>query len=171
MARLHFSFLAFLQYGNLPIPLVAAGVLGVMPLRFGLPASYPLMAAGAAGAFVLYQLDRAWQPSPEDVHNQPGRLVWVRSHRLWRFFSTLLAPGGIVVAHLQQATVTAGKVLGLAGAVYLLPILPGRERPKGHWLVKLLAIGGAWSIGVLVLPALEAGLPLDARLAARRRTG
>jgi 4-hydroxybenzoate polyprenyltransferase len=167
MARFRTSFLAFFQYGNLPIVFVAAGSLGATPLWFAFPASYPLMIAGSAGAFLLYQIDRAWHVSPEDVYNQPERLAWVRSHRPLTLAFLLIALGAIVFAspYLKPATFRAGVALGFAGFVYLLPILPGRNRPKGHWLIKPLSICGAWSIGVVVLPALEAGFPLDGHLA------
>ena len=167
MVRLRSSLLAFLEYGNTQIALIAAALIGATPLWFGLPASHPLMTAGAAGAFLLYQLDRSWQVSPEDVHNQPERLAWVRAHRGWTRVSALIALSAIAAAsfHLKPATFGAGAALGLAGVIYLLPILPGRNRPKGHWLIKPLAIGGAWSIGAIALPALEAGVPVDVHLA------
>ncbi|MEZ4700084.1 MAG: UbiA family prenyltransferase [Rhodothermales bacterium] len=165
-ARPH-ALTSLLLYGNLQIPLVAAGLLGATPLWFDAPLQGPLMLAGAGGAFLLYQIDRAWHTSAEDAHNQPDRLQWVHRHRRYTLFSTLasLLAIGVAWPYLSPRTLGAGAVLGVAGVLYLFPLLPGKTRLKGNWLIKPLAIAGGWALGATLLPTLEAGRLPDGQVA------
>jgi 4-hydroxybenzoate polyprenyltransferase len=160
-------FVDSLGYGNVPIPLIAAGLIASTSLWFDRPISWPLVGFGAAGAFLLYQFDRIWCPSPEDALNRPQHLVWGRVHRVSQRWVGIAAVGIGVAGALRVApqTSVAGVALGAAGLFYLWPVRPGRRRLKGHWLAKPLIVGGAWTLGGVGLPAVEMGIPPGGDLA------
>ncbi len=152
--------LAFLQYSNLHIIVVALGLLMGTSALHGVGFSIPVLLAGCCGAFLLYQLDRCWLPGKEDRTNQPQRVAWIEQHRGYVWSSCVLAmAAGITGAGLlSNSALYAGMLLAICGLVYLLPL---KKRLKRIWYVKPLAIAGAWALGGVVLPLAEAGIGLS----------
>ncbi len=76
--------------------------------------------------------------------------------------STVLALGGALAAlpWLQPETLGAGAVLALGSGLYMAPVGPRRRRLKSVWYLKPVVIGGAWAVGGVLLPVLEAGVPV-----------
>ena len=155
---------ASLMYANVPVGLIAvAFVLGTYAL-LGLPPSLPLLVLAFCGTFLVYQGERALFEAPEDAFNQPQRQGWVRRHRGFvRGASGVAAVAALAMLPLLRP-VTLAVSVGLAGVslLYVAPLLPGRRRLKTIWYVKPLAFSGAWAMGGVVLPVLEADAPLHA---------
>ena len=155
---------AFLLYANLPVGLIAVCfVLGTYAL-LGLPPSPLLLLLAFCAVFLVYQVERTLRPAPEDAFNHPHRLAWVAGHRRYVSISTVLAVGGMVAAlpWLQPETLAAGVVLALGSGLYMVPIGSRRWRLKSVWYLKSLIISGAWAVGGVLLPVLEAGAPATA---------
>ena len=153
---------AFLLYANLPVGGIAVCfVLGTYAL-LGLPPSLPLLLLAFCGVFLVYQVERTLNPAPEDAFNHPNRLAWVAGHRRYVWVSTGLAVGGVVATlpWLQPETLAAGVVLALGSGFYMVPVGPRRRRLKSVWYLKPLVISGAWAVGGVLLPVLEAGAPV-----------
>lgn len=154
--------LAPLLYGSLAIPLVAAGlVLGTYAL-LDLPPSRPLLVVACCGAFLVYQAERVLLGGPEDRFNHPERTAWLRRHTNYVAATTAIAlVGGLVALPLlRPATVLAGALLAVPGLLYALPLGAQGKRLKTVWHLKPLLIAGVWAAGAVVLPVLEAGVPL-----------
>ena len=150
---------AFLLYSNVPVGGIAVaftlgtyGWLGLMP-------DVPLLVLALCGTFLVYQADRALHLPPEDALNQPQRWAWVEQHRSLTWGLTVVALGGAVVVlpMVRTEVLVLGSVLAGVGALYVAPLLPGRRRLKGIWYLKPVAIAGAWAVGGVVLPVVEAG--------------
>ncbi|MEM8485138.1 MAG: hypothetical protein AAF564_06290 [Bacteroidota bacterium] len=146
--------LAFLQYSNLHIVVVALGLLSGTSTLFGTGFSVPVVLAGCCGAFLLYQLDRGWLPGKEDGANQPERVAWIARHHMyvWSSCAFALLAGLIGTAFLSGAALLAGALLAGCGFAYVLPL---RKRLKRIWYVKPVAIAGAWALGGVALPLVE----------------
>ncbi len=151
--------LAFVQYSNVHIMLVALGLLAGTSTLFSLPLSIPVLLAGTSGAFLIYLLDRCWLSSKEDMANQPLRVAWIRSHNVYVWGASLLAFGLGAVGALQliEWSLLVGVLLALGGVLYLLPL---KRRLKRVWYAKPLVIAGAWAIGAVLFPIAQAGVEI-----------
>ncbi len=129
-----------------------------------LPVDSPLLGLAFCGALMLYQLDRVLTLSPEDRVNQPERMAWVERHRryVWTTIGLAAVSAALLMPMLRSQTLVVGIVLGTVGLVYVLPVLPGARRLKSIGWAKPIAIAGAWTLGAVMLPVIEAGQPLGA---------
>ncbi len=150
---------AWLMYGGVPVGLIAAGFVAGSSVMLGLSPSLPLLGLAFCGTLLVYQVERAWRPAPEDVFNQPERLAWVQRHRSFVWLSSALAVIGAIfcLPFLRGTTLALGVGLGMVSLFYLAPLLPGQRRLKAVWFLKPLAIAGAWAVGGVLLPLVEAG--------------
>ena len=108
----------------------------------------------SAGAFILYQIDRAVLISPEDGVNVPEREVWFRDHRVYVVISVSFSSTIACVAALglPLSVVVLGAFVGLAGIMHALPEIGGRRRLKSFGILKSTSIAGAWIVGGVVIP-------------------
>ena len=163
-----------LLYSGVPVGLVAVGfILGTYAL-LGLPPSGHLLVLAFCGTFLVYQAERALWPAPEDALNHPQRLAWNARHRGYGWGAAALAALGALATlpFLRPATLGVGGGLALVSLLYQMPLLPRRRRLKSLALAKPVAIAGAWAVGGVLLPVLQAGasvggLALGALLAYR----
>ncbi len=153
---------SLLKYSNLHILLVAFGLIAGTYVLIRIPLSLPLLFAGCSGAFLVYQLDRCWMIGVEDKANQPERIAWLRQHQGYVFSSCIFfaVTGGIAALFLSVNTLLFSMLLAGVGVLYLLPVLPGGILPKSIWYLKPIVISGAWAVGSVLFPAVEAGAPL-----------
>lgn len=152
-----------LMYSNVHIAFVAVCFLAGTYAVLELPLSIPLLVAAGSGAFLIYQLDRAFLSSPEDALNNAERQAWVASHKRYVWSSALIAVllVGASLPGIRLHTLIGGLLLALVGGSYMLPLLPQRRRLKGIGSLKPIVIGGVWAVGGVVLPLLEAGESLS----------
>lgn len=153
---------AFLFYGNLPVGGIAVCfMLGTYAL-LRLQPDVPLLLLAFFGTFLVYQFERALHPSPEDAFNHPARLAWSARHRRYVWISSVVALAGALATlpFLRPATLGVGAALGVLSGFYMLPVGAGRRRLKSIWYLKPLTIAGAWAVGGVVLPVIEAGTPV-----------
>ena len=157
---------AFLLYANLPVGVIAVCFVLVTYALLGLPPSLPLLLLAFCAVFLVYQVERSLAPAPEDAFNHFNRLAWVAGHRGYVWVSTTLAVGGTVATlpWLRSETFAAGVVLALGSGLYMVPV--GPRRLKSVWYLKPLLISGAWAVGGVLLPVLEAGTPVTAGVVA-----
>ena len=150
---------SFLLYSNSHIPLIAFALVSSTWVVFNLEVSWPLAVVASCGAFVVYQLDRVWFTSPEDLINQPGRVKWYRDHSSYQYVSIGFCGiiGFAALFFLKPVTLWMGLLLGSIGMIYLMPYGSQFARLKGHWLAKPLFISICWSFGGVLLPLIESG--------------
>jgi len=158
----------FLLYANVPVVFIAAGFLVGTYALLDVSPSLPLLVLASAGAFLIYQVDRAFFPAPEDALNQPDRLDWVGRHRGWVWGASLTA--GVValvmIPLLKSGTLVLGVLLGLIGLLYVGPFFPHRRRLKAFGSWKPWVIGLAWVVGGVILPVVEAGGAVSGKVVA-----
>lgn len=108
----------------------------------------------SAGAFFLYQVDRAFSFSREDKFNNPERVEWIAAHR--RFVTWSMGASAVVLISilpwLPAEVIPVSALIGIVGIVHALPGIPGRRRIKSFPLVKTGSIAGAWILGGVILP-------------------
>ena len=128
-----------------------------------IPLSLPLLAVCSLGAFLVYQVDRSWFVSPEDMTNQPDRVQWFNEHRRYTSISCMMALliAGYSAMYLETRTIAMCALLAGFGFVYLFPYNEGQFRLKGNGYIKLLFISTCWSVGGVLLPAIEASISID----------
>jgi 4-hydroxybenzoate polyprenyltransferase len=145
----------FAQFSNLHILLVAAGLTAGSAVLIGQPLSGSLLAASCSGAFLIYLIDRALLFRKEDSINQPDRVAWYARHPAYTSGAFLAALGVLCLAafDLTLPVLVWGGCMGAGGVVYLLDFGRRGSRFKGHWLIKPLAIAGAWTAGTVFFPA------------------
>jgi|GEM_PF-1331600 len=150
---------SFLLYSNSHIPLIAFALVSSTWVVFNLEASWALAVVASSGAFVVYQLDRVWFTSPEDLINQPERVKWYRDHASYQYASVGFFGiiGFFALFYLKPQTLWLGLLLGGIGMIYLVPYGSQFARLKGHWLAKPLFITLCWSFGGVLLPLIESG--------------
>ena len=155
--------LTFFLYCNLHVPVIALALISSTSIMLEVDFSLPLAVVCCAGTFVIYQLDRVWLPSPEDVINQPARVSWYQSHSQYTMWSFILSLsiGFVALFFLKPKTIWMGVLLGTIGLVYLLPHRGHLVRLKGHWFVKPFVITLCWTYGGIVLPLVEGGGAFD----------
>lgn len=154
-----FSWLDALCYDPLPVGGIAVALLLGTYALLGRPPSVPLLLAGFCGTALVYGLDRAVVPSPEDAVNHPQRRRWVRAHGGW-----LAAEGGLLfvggvgaLACLRVETLlVTGGLAALAG-LHLVPLGRWGRPLKELGLGKPLVVAAAWALGGTILPVVEAG--------------
>lgn len=158
--------LSFFSYGSLLIPCVACSLMAGTLALLDQPSGYGVMLLGAAGAFVLYHGERAWLDAPEDAYTHPERLRWVARHPHYRRWALIASVGVLLVAlgYVKTPTRLLAGGLGLLGLLQVAPILPGRERLKAWWAAKPIIIAAGWSLGGVLLVAVEVGYPMDKTL-------
>jgi hypothetical protein len=118
------------------------------------PAFFYYVLFFCAGAFILYQIDRAFSFSPEDRVNAPDRDNWSRSHRGYVAASLVGACVALVSAlpHLPLPLLVVSAFVGLAGVLHALPAIGGVRRFKSFGALKSVAIVLAWIGGGVVIP-------------------
>lgn len=156
-----------LRYSGVLAGLVAVALQTSTFVLLGMPPTLPLLVLAFFGVAGLYQIDRLGLFAPEDHINQPGRMAWARRHRRGLKVSAgiMLVGAMAMVPLLEAATVAVGLLLAVAGLAYVLPTLWG-TRLKGLGGLKPVIVATVWTLGVVLLPALEANLRLDATIAA-----
>jgi len=156
-----------LRYSGVLAGLVAVTLQTGTFALLGIAPSPPLLVLAFCGVAGLYQIDRLGLFAPEDRINQPERMAWAQRHRgaLKVSAAVLLVVAFAMVPFLQAATVAVGLLLAVAGLAYVLPTLWG-TRLKGLGSFKPVIVAGVWTLGVVLLPALEANLRLDEAVAA-----
>lgn len=144
----------WLVFSDLHILLVAAAWMQGSSALFAytLPLSFLMVAS--VGAFLVYRVDRLLIDSPEDALNTPERLDFSRRHRLVLLAS---AAGLMVMAMALALTMRVlwlemALVVGIAGLVYPLKILPGGQRPKDIAWLKTALVACCWVGGGVLLP-------------------
>ena len=153
----------FLLYSNIHIPILAASLLVSTTVILQIPRSWPLVLIASAGAFLIYQIDRIWLYSPEDAINQPDRVRWYKKNQAINRVLSAVAAGASLIAlfWISKHTLLICLGVGLAGLVYLIPMGPTSFRIKGVWFGKPLIITLCWGFGAVILPVLDAGIPID----------
>ena len=143
--------------GVLEGSVASAMVAGTATLA-GLPLDGPLLLLAFCGTLLVYHLDRTPALSPEDRRNHPARWRWRRRHRKE---SLLLAAGAFLggcwaLPHLHARTLWIGAAFAVPATAYALPVARGGRRLKEIGPGKPFAVAGAWAVGSVLLPALEA---------------
>lgn len=153
---------AFLAYDAVPIGGIAVSVMLGTYALLSVRWSVPLLALAFCGTALVYQLDRGLELSPEDRHNRPRYRAWIRAHRGYVRGTAWLCAlvGAGMLPFLQPETVGMGMGLGMLGLLHVLPVFGRRQRLKSFWRLKPLIISGAWALGGVLLPVVEAGYPL-----------
>ena len=133
-----------------------------------LPFSIPLSIFLSGGVYTLYQIERVWLCGPEDKINQPLRVEWYKKNRYLLTVITLVASGvgGVAIFWLSSRTIVACSFLSLISLVYVLPHGARLYRLKSNWVVKPLAIAGCWTVGGVLLPAIESQAEMNITLIA-----
>lgn len=163
---------------NLGVAAVGAGVsAGTYPLA-RLEVDPAVIVLGACGAFVIYQLDRAVCPSPEDRRNHPARLAWVRAHPGYVRWSTAAAAAvvGSLLVGRPPASWFLAALLGASGLAYALrdrlfggdgpgptargPADAARERRGRLEAFKPASLALVWATGAVGLPLCAEGAPI-----------
>jgi putative flippase GtrA len=152
-ARLPRSGLAiWLDATALPIAVIAAAVSASAFVLSGEPPHQAAVILAAAGAFLIYLVDRAWVFSPEDVTNRPGRLQWHARHPGYRWGAAVVALGLAGAAWLYSPTEVRWMAVGL-GSVALIHVTSiGGRRGKARPVLKIAMIAMAWGLGSALLP-------------------
>lgn len=136
---------------NLFIAVAAVMLSAACFVWLGAPVQWGLVLWIAAGAFLVYHLDRRLPFSPEDEVAPPSRASL-----------RLLALAGALYAVISVRIVRPAWWPGIAGlalptAAYLAPCLPGRRRIKEIPYVKAFHVALMWSLATVALPAAAAG--------------
>ncbi len=163
-----------LIYSNIYIAAAAALLtLASAPL---LAIDGPLWATPALAFFstlAVYNFDRFGATSPEDRHQMSERHHWLQSNRLWNLGLFAASVPGIIgsVFFIQPETLLALLPLALISLGYCVPLLVGlstskktgalrRARLKEIPGLKTFFIAIVWAGATVLLPAVEAGIPL-----------
>ncbi len=118
-----------------------------------------LLLASAAGAFLIYVLDRGWARA-EDRLNHPEREGWwvARGRVRWLVVGV---PAGVALwagLHLPPRALATGLALGAVGLAYAGP----RARWSLKWMsgrARFALVAAVWGTAVVVLPVVTAGTP------------
>lgn len=153
----------FFLYSNIHIPVIAIGLISSTCVVLKIEFSWALAVLSSAGAFVIYQVDRAWISSPEDVVNQPGRVEWYQHHHSYTKCSLGLGLllGLLATFFLDFNTIWLAASLGVVGLMYLIPFGSHLSRLKGRLWAKPLFITLCWAYGGVILPIVESGNSID----------
>jgi 4-hydroxybenzoate polyprenyltransferase len=152
-----------MSHDGMPVGGIAVALMLGTYALLGVPVSIPLLVLGWCGTALIYQLDRVLAHSPEDRINRPRRTRWMRAHR-WYVYATIvgaLLVGLAMLPLLRFTTVLVSVGLGTVGVLHVWPVMQGRQRLKAWGGLKPLAISGAWALGAVLLPVLEAGRSLS----------
>jgi len=147
---------------------VAAALITSSAWSLGVRPDGMLLVAAAAGAFLVYTVDRSFGPRPEDVVNRRGdgreygALGASGGRRPVAAYILLLAALLALVLILIRITwqsglplrmVAAGAVAGALGLWYALPTSWSLKRMLGR--ARSPVIAAVWGVGVVLLPALS----------------
>lgn len=148
----------FVYSGMLAGGIAVSMTLGTYALLSVSP-SIPLLVLAFCGTALIYQLDRGLGWSPEDRYNRPAYWNWTRAHRgyVWGMAVLLAGAGGAMLPLVRPVTIGLGLGLGGLGLLHVIPAMRGGRRLKSFGYLKPLAISGAWALGSVLLPVLEAG--------------
>lgn len=152
-----------LVYSNvIPVAVACSLLLGHAAI-LGHPMSWPLALVLSAGTFGLYQIDRGFLSSREDLQNKPARVEWVRKHRRFLWISTIIAAlaAAVGASQLRLQTLAGLAAVTIVGASYTIAWPPGRRRLKDIPFAKALVVGLVWSFSTVMLPVVEAGRACD----------
>lgn len=147
-----------------PIGGIAGGLLLGTAALTGTSVSGPLLVAAVCGTALVYALDRAVAPSPEDDWNHPRRRAWVQRHWAWLIVEggLLLAGGAGALLYLSGRTLLVAAVLAGAAGAHLLPGLRSNRLRTVQGVVKPFLVAAAWAAGSTLLPLVETGTSLSA---------
>ena len=150
------SALAWLQFSDFHILLVAAAWMMGSAALLQRPISAPFLVLAALGAFLVYRVDRLLIASPEDLTNVPERVAFTQRYRWWLLGLAALATLAAAWAawYLQAAWIEVAMAFGALGLIYPMRILPGGKRPKDVPALKVFLIAGCWVGGGVVVPSL-----------------
>lgn len=147
------------------VALVAVALMVSSSRLLEIPVDEMLLVASAAGAFLVYVLDRGWGRE-EDAVNHPNREGWwmARGRMRWVGVVTLGLVALWAGLHVPGRVLTAGLGLGLVGVAYAGPWDRWVGRGKsGSWSLKWksgrarwVLIAVVWGGAVVLLPALAA---------------
>lgn len=153
-------FSGALYHDPAPVGGVAVALLAGTYGLFGLTPDLPLLVAGFCGTTLLYAADRVWTETPEDRVNRPERVAWVQAHTGWLAVESalLFALGGAMIPLLELETLFYTGLLGGISALHLSP--RNAAGPFLTGLTKPIVIAGAWAVGGVLLPLVEAGEPI-----------
>lgn len=144
---------------GVPIGCIAMALMLGTGALLGLSVPGALLGAAFCGTGLVYLADRALGHSPEDAINVPERSVWRRSMRRWIGAEGILLALGLAlclpVLHVRTLAAAAG--IGALAGLHVWPLGARGWRMKAWGAVKPLSISGAWALGAIVLPVLEAG--------------
>ena len=156
----------FLLYSNAHIVSVVLSLFLSTSTLLQVTFSFPLFTLSAAGAFIVYQLDRVWLRGPEDYVNQPTRVQWYNTHQTYVILSTIVAfvVAGCSLRWVDAEVIVAGLTIGVAGVIYITPYGGQFYRFKSNWILKPLFITVCWTLGTVLLPALQSQEPLGSAI-------
>lgn len=132
---------------NLLVPSVAVCLLLGNMAMLGIRVHWPLVMVLFSATYVVYILDRA--PA---LMTQP-----TRRSRTFAVFCLMLFAGLGSACSLRLASLGVIAFLGLLGAAYVYPMLPGGRRLKDVPFAKPFVVSLGWVAGGVALPWLEAG--------------
>lgn len=150
-----------LQHSGLPIGGIAVALMLSTSALLDVPVSMALLGAAFCGTALVYLADRALGHSPEDAINRPDRVTWRRSMRGWIAGEGMALAVGLAVClpFLHGRTLLGAMGIGTVAGLHVG--VPGHDawRLKRWGRLKPLAISGAWAVGAVLLPVLEADAP------------
>lgn len=147
------------MYDPLPIGGIAVALMTGTVALLDVPVDGPLLGAAFCGTALVYLADRTLGLSPEDRHNQPRRVAWVRAHGAWlRAEGIALGVGLLATVPLLEVK-TAVAASGLGG-VAALHVLTGVGRHRGGRGLDPVTVSLVWVGGAVLLPVVEAGEPV-----------
>lgn len=158
---------AALVFSNTLVVCVLVSLVLSLSVYLHIPTSLGLLVFLAGGVFILYQLDRACDKSPEDVFNKPERLAWNQTHPRYGFLASACAAVAMLLAvsHLSLRTLALSAVIGMVGILYCIPLGKPRWRLKHIPYAKALIVAGCWAAATVILPAVQAGAPIHSDVA------
>lgn len=150
-----------LVHSGLPVGGIAVALMLGTTALLSLPVSVALLGAAFCGTALVYLADRVLGTSPEDALNCPDRVAWQQEMRGWIAAESIGLALGLLVClpYLRAETLLAACGMGAVAGLHVG--LPGHPtwRLKRWGCLKPLAISGAWALGAVALPILEAGAP------------
>ncbi len=158
------TIIDFLIFSSLFVGIAGMGMIYVSYLIQGITPSPVALVIMLLVPFSVYNMNRKTDEE-EDSVNHPGR------YRFTKRFEKPLAHGALgayALATLIAVPFGLGAVLVtlvplIAGVLYSMPVLPkgfGYRRLKEIPVMKNIVVGGSWSVILVFLPCMVAGIPV-----------
>jgi hypothetical protein len=162
--------LGSLANANVVIALSALSLAYATGVYAGFAVRWPVLVLAFAATWLVYTLDRLAPFSPEDAINAPARTAFVARWRplLLGIAVTSALACAASVPFLSRSALAVGAALAGVVLVYAAPIVPTRagwRRGKDFGVTKPVLVALAWSVGTVIVPALDVGRSVDAVLA------